>query len=772
MRLAVLALVAARAAAFSLRVLHVNDHHSHIEASAYSFLTTIEEDIAYGGWALMVSAFAALAGDGENVLKVHAGDAITGTSYYSLFDGAPDAAVMNQVCFDAFAVGNHEFDDGDAALADFLDLLAGDGACGTAVLGANVAPGPDSPLEGRLASYVVKAYGDDAVGVIGVDLEAQGVNKIVVVSHVGYDFDVEHLATLRGVDVVVGGDSHSLLMPGAFDATWTLGTAGEYPTVVENGDGDPACVVQAWQYAGVVGDLPTDDAVLAALDAAYPSGFLRVAADAATAAAVGEYEAQIAASYGAVVATFDEAVCLDRFPGEGRSATCDLAATWTRGGGVCNLVATSFLALAREADVAVQNGGGCRVDIAAGDFTIEDGYEVLPFSNTIVTLDLTGAQLVDVLEEALAQPLDDGGSTGSYPYAAGLRFAVDASRPRGSRVSGVEVNARLAGAWAPVDADAVYAVATNDYIGGGKDGYHTFGEIESADTFLLYTQSFLDYLEDIDGPVPAPDEADFSTTSFTDAAGCLHTSANVGACAPAEDEPPAAEEADDGAGACFSAPGEALREACACDATCATCGYDATASDSVTGPDDCITCLAVGDCKREQRDVDLSSYVAPASDAADDAAADELPLLRFAVAGEVGVECVVFRDAESRINAREGAAVRDWLATDAAFHVMHDAPDADARFIASGCFGCRSTDDREPPLPDAPALVEFVDGGGDDDLAWLEICVRPACDAANTVHHSSRGAFLDDGPARPFPETGHRGRVGEAAGDAPWDAFL
>lgn len=270
--------------------------------------------------------------------------------------------------------------------------------------------------------------------------------------------------------------------------------------------------------------------------------------------------------------------------------------------------------------------------------------------------------------------------------------------------------------------------------------------------------------------------------------------------------------------------------------------------------------------KREQRDVDLSSYVAPASDAADDAAADEvrrpwprdlwllvddvkkarrpaesrrvvclcvvatapsqrgavancrlarahyagwrvvvfasprvdaavvdelgswgaevrvvtarcrdfqLPLLRFAVAGEVGVECVVFRDAEHRINAREGAAVRDWLATDAAFHVMHDALDADARFIASGCFGCRSTDEHEPPLPDAPAaLVEFVDGGGDDDLAWLEIYVRPACDAANTVHHSSRGAFLDDGPARPFPETDYRGRVGEAAGDAPWDAFL
>ena len=69
------------------------------------------------------------------------------------------------------------------------------------------------------------------------------------------------------------------------------------------------------------------------------------------------------------------------------------------------------------------------------------------------------------------------------------------------------------------------------------------------------------------------------------------------------------------------------------------------------------------------------------------------------------------------------------------------------------------------------ALADLVKVS-DDDLAWLEIYVRPACDAANTVHHSSRGAFLDDGPARPFPETDYRGRVGEAAGDAPWDAFL
>ena len=76
-----------------------------------------------GGFPAVVSTFEKLSVGKSNILKLHAGDAITGDLYYTLFKGEADAALMNEVCFDAFAVGNHEFDDGDAGLVNFLDFL-------------------------------------------------------------------------------------------------------------------------------------------------------------------------------------------------------------------------------------------------------------------------------------------------------------------------------------------------------------------------------------------------------------------------------------------------------------------------------------------------------------------------------------------------------------------------------------------------------------------------------------------------------------------------
>lgn len=71
--------------------------------------------------------------------KLHAGDAVTGDLYYTLFKRVADAVLMNEVYFDAFALGNHEFDDGDAGFAAFLDELA-KGECNTTVLADNVMP--------------------------------------------------------------------------------------------------------------------------------------------------------------------------------------------------------------------------------------------------------------------------------------------------------------------------------------------------------------------------------------------------------------------------------------------------------------------------------------------------------------------------------------------------------------------------------------------------------------------------------------------------------
>ena len=96
---------------------------------------------------------AALATPGRNVLKLHAGDAITGDLYYTQSEGQADAELMNTACFDAFAIGNHEFDGGDAGLVKFIDYLHA-GACKTPVLSANIGPAAGSAPAGGMGALM------------------------------------------------------------------------------------------------------------------------------------------------------------------------------------------------------------------------------------------------------------------------------------------------------------------------------------------------------------------------------------------------------------------------------------------------------------------------------------------------------------------------------------------------------------------------------------------------------------------------------------------
>ena len=127
--------------ASDLTILHMNDHHSHLQADDGVDLLLAGQPtrVRSGGFPALIAKAKALSAGRDDIVKLHAGDAITGDLYYTLFKGAADAALMNELCFDAFALGNHEFDDGDAGLASFLDELA-KGDCDTIVLAANVMP--------------------------------------------------------------------------------------------------------------------------------------------------------------------------------------------------------------------------------------------------------------------------------------------------------------------------------------------------------------------------------------------------------------------------------------------------------------------------------------------------------------------------------------------------------------------------------------------------------------------------------------------------------
>ena len=237
---------------FTATILHMNDHHSNLEGHDFevensaigpdSNLTEDELTVQYGGFPRVVTLFDALSQSETNVIKLHAGDALTGTKFYSLFGPEPDARVMKTVCFDAMALGNHEFDDGDANLADFITMMRNSTTCpDTPVLAANVVPGESSPLRalqetGALASSTILTIGTEKVGIVGIDIKgktelssnpdegttlldevetatsavadltSQGVNKVVLLTHIGYDNDLAWMVDVPGVDVVVGGD--------------------------------------------------------------------------------------------------------------------------------------------------------------------------------------------------------------------------------------------------------------------------------------------------------------------------------------------------------------------------------------------------------------------------------------------------------------------------------------------------------------------------------------------------------------------------------------
>jgi 5'-nucleotidase len=380
------------------------------------------------------------------------------------------------------------------------------------------------------------------------DLKAKGVRHIVLISHLGYDNDKQIAAQLTDVDVVIGGDSHTLL--GDFKAVGVASATGTYPTVVKNKSGETVCIGQAWEYAKayglmnvkfnaqgsvascagksqlVIGDSfkRKDSAgvwqTLADADRTALVGKLAsnasvkvVTADAAATQTLSGYASQVTAQKAITIGTASEALCLMRVPGGSNSrntgvAGCETANTLARGSDAAQVVAEAFLRASKRADVALQNAGGVRTPIAAGSLSMNTAFTLLPFTNVLVEMDLKGSEVIAALEDGVAAHLDAAvPSDGAHPYAAGLRWDLDMSKAKGQRFSNVQVRNKTTGAWTAIDAAKAYVLVTNDFVAAGGDGYATLKPIYTAgryvNTYLLYTQSFVDYVI-AQAPSPAP----------------------------------------------------------------------------------------------------------------------------------------------------------------------------------------------------------------------------------------------------------------------------
>jgi 5'-nucleotidase/UDP-sugar diphosphatase len=419
---------------------------------------------------------------GENVIVLDAGDQYQGSLFFTTYDGAAAGEFMEAIGFDAMALGNHEFNNGPEGMIPLLDaghasrsspatstsavIPRSNGRVGdTLILDVNgVQVGIVSALSPD--TQEISSPGDTVVFMpeiaamqADVDaLTAEGVDIIIGLTHVGLPADIRIAEAVTGLDVIVGGHSHTYLSATTRTVTGPIPPGSPTPMAL-------VPIVQAGAYLEIPRPSRSD------LRRCGQCGLCRgdtmvldasVTPDEAIAARVAELAGPIEEAMGELVGETTEFIEGDR--SVCRAMECPMG----------NLVADAMLE--RVADqgiqIAIQNGGGLRASIDSGEVTMGEVFTVLPFQNTLATFQLTGAGVMEALENGVSQ-VEEG--AGRFPQVAGLRYTWDPAAEPGSRIvfgrgrHGRHVGSRWTWrpptAWCPTTSCAAAATGTAVFIG-------------------------------------------------------------------------------------------------------------------------------------------------------------------------------------------------------------------------------------------------------------------------------------------------------------------
>ena len=323
-------------------------------------------------------------------------------------------------------------------------------------------------------------------------------NKIILQTHFqSLDNERGIIQYLSDVDVVIGGGSNSLLADEndpLHDDDDADDVDGEYPEFLTDADGNPVALVNTdgnYKYVGrLVLDFDENGHVIpTSYDAAVSGAYATDAAGVAALDAEGLIDPEIQAIVDALeveIDTLKETVIgFTDVDLDGNRASVRTEET-----NMGNLTADANLAEAQKTDpevlVSLKNGGGIRAPIDAGEITIADHLDVLRFNNDLVLVTLTGAQLAQVLEHAVAAT-GPSETPGQFAQVAGVNFSFDPDAAPGERVENAVV---LDGDGNPlielvvngevVAPEAEVRVVTLGFLAGGGDGY-PYPEFEAAD---------------------------------------------------------------------------------------------------------------------------------------------------------------------------------------------------------------------------------------------------------------------------------------------------
>ncbi|WP_228551214.1 5'-nucleotidase C-terminal domain-containing protein [Paenibacillus sp. B01] len=468
---------------FRMTLLHTNDTHANLDTTS-----------APSSVARRVTAVKEQRASAVNPLLVDAGDVFSGTLYFNKYEGMADLAFMNLMKYDAMTFGNHEFDKNADVLARFVQgaafpfVSSNVDFSGEAALQALVRPaaGAGQAVAGKIYPTMIKEIGGEQIGLIGLttpdtaniaspgavtfadpavsaaaavkQLQEQGIDKIIALSHLGYEEDIELAQAVAGIDVIVGGHSHTKLEQAVVDRTF------EAPTlIVQTGEKGQFLgrLDVAFDKEGVISEYADK---LISIEEKNGSADVLANDPEAEALLKNDYKPGVDALGREEVAK--STVVLNGVRDDVRTKETNLG----------RLIADGMLSAARKAGanatLALQNGGGIRASIEAGTITLGQVLTVLPFNNDLVTVKLTGKEIREALENGVSKlPASDG----RFPHVAGMRFYYDSLKPAGSRVVKIET-LQPDGSYVAMKEDATYELATNAFTARGGDFYDSLAK--------------------------------------------------------------------------------------------------------------------------------------------------------------------------------------------------------------------------------------------------------------------------------------------------------
>lgn len=279
-----------------------------------------------------------------------------------------------------------------------------------------------------------------------VDAVKDQADVVIALAHLHGDNPV--LPTkVSGIDVEIGGGQDVVAFPQIIGDTWLIspGKHAEVLNQINLNMMDGQMLGLNFAHIFLTENLPEDPAVTAVID---------------------DYRSQLDGKMKEVVG--QTSVALD-----GERQTVRLKES-----NLGNAVADSLREMT-DADIALQNGGGIRASIAAGDITLEQVYAALPFDNTVVVVEASGQTVWDALEHSLSWYPD---AAGGFLQVSGLTYTFDASKEAGSRLVEVMIDGK------PIDKTKMYKVAANDFLTGSGD---KFTMLKDETKLLSKTKSYL-----------------------------------------------------------------------------------------------------------------------------------------------------------------------------------------------------------------------------------------------------------------------------------------